>query len=145
MLRYTKMKIYITQKLMIGPLVLLIIMAPVLCCCFEGKAEANAKTSLTTPQQHTQHCHSKTEEPAKDHESKNCDCPHFLADANKASFKMLNQSNHLLNSDSIINLINHSTLKSYHFSRLSKLHANHIDRHQQDSPPIFIINHSFRI
>ena len=135
----------IIRQYSVIPLALLLAMAPVLCCCFEGTASAATEVSNQHVSAHSEHCETKSGESSEDHNSKDCDCPHIIAESNSVNITKLDSTSILLQRSFDQNLSSNQ-FHSYEFNTaLALVDENYFFHHPQNSPRLFILNHTLRI
>lgn len=125
----------------IFPLVILVAMAPVMCCCFESVASADIGMSAQPSPVHSEHCGAASDHHSESGPTQDCDCPHMLAESSPA---------HLTKLDTV------QSMAGFFFTRTELLtagfrvasaapDATRFVPHQNQSPPLFLLHHTFRI
>ena len=135
----------ILKQFIVFPLTFFILMAPVLCCCFEGIADAGVESSMQQSQRDSSHCGSKTDEPSGHHDAQDCDCPHNLAESNLSTINAFGSFSGSTQKDFSPFLTKNITHYNNSQIVLATRVFNYPAHYQQDFPPIFILNHTFRI
>ncbi len=127
------------------PLVLLLAVTPLLCCCFEGSAWAGPQETVKQSSKGCAHCDKKNQKPSQSHNTQDCDCPPLLAE--NGSLNVIKAGFPSDISDGFLSW-NPATdaNKIWGWQTASaRIDKNYSTLRQHNPPPTFIIYHNLRI
>lgn len=139
-----KMKVNILKSFSIFPLVFLMAVAPVLCCCFQDTASAAVET-VSSQSNHSSHCSKNADQSSEDHKTKDCDCPSLLSEGSLSGLTKIGAPSNLFQKSFDFSLMENGERFYVTYLSSSLIDKDYLFHHQQKSPPLFILNRTLRI
>ena len=139
------MTLRIPKKLIVAPLAMLLAVAPLLCCCFEGVAWASPDVAVEQAPKGCAHCDKKNQSVPKKQIPHECDCPQFLAESGSLNMLKAVSPSELTERYFILSLLSDTPDVRAWRAVTPKIDKHYLSHHRQNPPPAFIIYHTLRI